>query len=70
MVGEAPLSAGAGLGLELVDEVADVEEAAPGAGPEAGASDGHGEVGLAGPGTADQHEIALVLEEATADQVA
>ena len=50
MIGDAALAAGAGLGLELVDEVDDVEEAAPGAAADAGPRDGDGGVGLAGAG--------------------
>ena len=48
MVGETALAAGAGLGLELVDEIDDVEEAAPGASPDAGPCDGNRQMGLAG----------------------
>ena len=40
VVGDAALATGAGLGLELVDEVDDVEEAAAGAAADAGAGDG------------------------------
>ena len=70
MVGDAALAAGAGLGLELVDEVDDVEEAAAGAAADAGAGDGDGDVGLAGAGAADQHDVALLREEAAAGEVA
>ena len=70
MVGDASLAAGAGLGLELVDEVDDVEEAAAGAAADAGAGDADGEVGLAGAGAADQDEVALLGEEAAAGEVA
>ena len=59
-----------GLGLELVDEVDDVEEAAAGAAADAGAGDADGEMGLAGAGAADQHEVALLGEEAAAGEVA
>jgi hypothetical protein len=44
MIGDAALPAGAGLGLELVDQVDDVEEAAAGAAPDAGPRDGDGGV--------------------------
>ena len=50
MIGDAALAAGAGLGLELVDQVDDVEEAAAGAAADAGACDGDGDVRLAGAG--------------------
>ena len=40
MVGDAALPSGADLGIELVDEVDDVEEAAAGAVADAGAGDG------------------------------
>ena len=44
MIGDAALAAGAGLGLELVDEVDDVEEATPVAAADAGPRDGDGGV--------------------------
>ena len=44
MIGDAALAAGAGLGVELVDEVYDVEEAATGAAANAGACDGDGDL--------------------------
>ena len=40
MIGDASLAAGAGLGLELVDQVYDGEEAAAGAAADAGPCDG------------------------------
>ena len=50
MIGDAALAAGAGLGLEFVDEVDDVEEAATGATADQGAGDGDGKMALAGAG--------------------
>jgi hypothetical protein len=44
------LPAGARLGLELVDEIDDIEEASPPAVADAGAGDRNGEMRLAGPG--------------------
>ena len=44
IIGHASLAAGAGLGLEPVDEVDDVEEAAAGAVADAGPGDGDGEM--------------------------
>jgi hypothetical protein len=44
VIGDAALAAGAGFGLELVDEVDDVEEAAAGAAADAGAGDADGDV--------------------------
>jgi len=46
VIGDATLATGAGLGLELVDEVDDVEEPASGAAADAGARDGDGGVAL------------------------
>ena len=60
----AALASGAELGLEVVDQVDDVVAAAPGALADAGARDGDGEMGLAGAGAADQHDVALALQEA------
>ena len=44
IVGHAPLPAGTALGLELVDQVDDVEEAAAGTVTDAGPRDGDGQV--------------------------
>ncbi len=63
LIGEPALAAGAGFGLEPVDQVDDVEEAAPGAIADAGPRDGDGEMALAGAGAADQHGVALVGQE-------
>ena len=70
MIGDAALAAGAGLGLELIDEVDDVEEATAGAAADAGPSDGDGCVAFSGAGSADQHDVALLLHEAAAGEVA
>jgi hypothetical protein len=69
MVGDAPGLAGAGLGLEPVDQVDRVVEPDPGPGAHAGAADGDRQMGLpgagAGAGAAHQHGVALAGEEAT-----
>jgi hypothetical protein len=46
-----------------VDQVDDVEEAAAGAVADERAGNGDGQVGLAGAGAADQHDVALIGEE-------
>ena len=69
-VGSASLPFCAGLGIELVHEVDDVEEPAPAAISDTGPGDTDGEMGLAGSGAADQHEVALVIEEVAGGQVA
>jgi len=43
---------------------------AAGAIADAGAGDGDGEMGLAGSGAADQHDVALVLQEVSAGEIA
>src|SRR5262249_19760466 len=65
LVGDAPRPPGAGLGLELVDEVDDVEEAAAPAAADAGPGDRHAQMGLAGAGPADQHDAALPIDDGT-----
>ena len=70
MVGDAPLASCAGFGFELTDEVNDIEEAAASAAADAGAGDADGEVGLAGSRAADEHEVALVVQEPPAREVA
>ena len=70
VIGDASLAAGAGLGLELVDEVDDIEEAAAGTAADAGACDGDGGVALSCARAADQHDVALLLDEVAAGEVA
>ncbi len=57
------MGAGAGLGVEPVDQVDNVEEPSAAAVPDAGPCDADGEMGFAGAGSADQHDIALLLEK-------
>src|SRR5690606_14135522 len=70
VIGHAPLAGGPAFGLELVDEVDDVEEAAAGAVADAGPGNGDGEVGFAGAGSADEDDVALMSEELAAGEVA
>jgi hypothetical protein len=63
------LSFGAGFGVELVHQVDDVEEPAPAAVSDTGTCDADREMGLASPGSADQHEVTLMVEEASGGQV-
>ena len=65
----AALPFSAGFCVELVDEVDDVEEPAPAAVSDTGARDADREMGLASPGSADQHEIALMIEEVSGGEV-
>jgi hypothetical protein len=56
----APLSnllSVAGLGLEAIDEVDYVEEAAAGTGSDAASGDGNGQMSFAGAGAANQHDV-------------
>ena len=53
-----------------VDEIDGVVEPDPGTTADTGTTDGDGEMGLAGAGSADHHGIALVGEEATGRQLA
>src|SRR5208337_4335114 len=70
VVGDAALAPGATLRLELVDQIDDVEEAAAGAGADAGSCDRYGDMGLARPGSPDQHDVALMGEEVAAGEIA
>jgi hypothetical protein len=70
VIGDTAGPPGASFGLELVDEVDDVEEAAASARSDAGSGDGDGEMGLAGAGAADQDDVALMGEEVAAGEVA
>ena len=65
----AALASGTEFGLEMVDQVDDVVEAAACGLADSGAGDGDGEMGLAGAGAADQHDVALALQEATCGEL-
>src|SRR6516164_215168 len=62
-IGGAALPAGTGFGLQPVDQVDCSVEAATGAGADAGAGNGYGKMAFSGAGAADEHVVALVLEE-------
>jgi hypothetical protein len=64
MLGEPPLRPVAGLDFEAVDKVDHVVEAPTGAGSDAAPGDCDGQMGLAGAGAADQHDVALLGDEA------
>ena len=64
------MPSGGSLGLELVDEIDDVEEPAAFAAADEGLGDRDGEVGFTGAGSADEHDIALVSEEVAAGEIA
>jgi hypothetical protein len=70
VIGDAAGAAGTVFGLELVDEVDDIEEAAARTAADTGAGDCNGEMGFAGAGSADQHDVALVGEELAAGEIA
>jgi hypothetical protein len=70
MFGEPALASIAGLDLEPVDQIDDVVEATTGATPDAASRNGDGQMSLAGPGSADQHGIALLGKEGTAGKIA
>ena len=69
VIGNPALAAIAALGLEPIDQIDDVVEAAPRAAADAVTSDRDGEMRLAGSGSADQHDIALLGDEAAAGEV-
>ena len=63
------LASGTEFGLEVVDQVDDVVAPAACALSDAGPRDGDGEMGFAGAGAADQHDVALALQEATCGEL-
>ena len=69
VLGEPALTSAAGLGLEAVDEVDHIVEAAAGAAADAASCDGYGKMGLAGSSTADQDDVALLSDEAAASEI-
>src|SRR5262249_42479816 len=69
MIGEITLAPVAGLGLEPVDEIDDIVEAAAGAGADAASGNGDGQMGLAGAGPTDQDGIALLGDKAATSKI-
>ena len=69
LIGNLALAADAGVGLEPVDQIDDVEEAGAGAVTDAGPRDGDGQMALAGAGSTDEHGIALMGQEAARGQL-
>src|SRR5271157_1267622 len=65
-----PWRPGARLGLELVDEIDGGEEAPAPSGADAASRNGDHCVRLAGAGSADEHGVALLGDEAAAGEVA
>src|SRR5436309_1210609 len=69
MFGEPALPAVAGLGLEPIDQVDDVVESSSGAVVDTTSRDGDGQMGLAGARSANQHDVALLGDEAAASEI-
>ena len=59
-----------GFGIELVHQVHDVKEPPALPAANAGSGDADSEVGLSRPGAANQHDVALLVQELAAGQVA
>jgi len=69
MLGDTTLPSVAGLDLQAVDEVDHVVEATANTGSDAASGNGDGQMGLAGTGTADQHGVALLGDEASIGEI-
>src|SRR5271165_4737554 len=69
-IGDAALAPGARLGLKLVDKIDGGEEAPAPPGADAASRNGDHCVRLAGAGSADEHGVALLGDEAAAGEVA
>src|SRR5258705_13205058 len=69
MLGNTTLPSVAGFDLQAVDEVDHIVEATASAGSDAASGNGDGQMGLSGAGTADQHGIALLGDEAAAGEI-
>ena len=70
VVGAAPLLSGAMLGLEAIDQIDDIEEAATRSIADEGAGDRDRQMRLAGSGAADEDGVALVGDEGAGSEVA
>jgi hypothetical protein len=62
-VGGPALPVGARLGIQLVDQIDDVEEPSPGSVADTGPDDADRQMGFAGAGAADQDQVALMIQE-------
>jgi hypothetical protein len=69
MLGKPALTSVAGLDLEAVDKVDHIEEAATGTGSDAAPGDCDGQMSLASARAANQHEVALLGDEAAAGEI-
>src|SRR4029079_14589677 len=70
VIGQPPLSAGAGLTLQPVHQVEDDVEAASSTATDAGSCDRHGEMRFAAAGSTDQDGVALLGKEGAGCQTA
>lgn len=70
MIGDATLPAGAGFGLEPVDQVDDIEEAAARTVADQCPGDGDGQMGLARAGASDQDDVTLIGGKGSAGKIA
>ena len=64
VIGNSALPPCACFGLQTIDEINRIEEAATQASANAASRDGNGEMRLAGPGATDENDIALLRDEA------
>jgi hypothetical protein len=69
MFGESALPTIAGLGLKPVDEIDDVVEPSTGTIADATSRDRDGQMGLAGACSTDQHDVALLGDEAATGEI-
>src|ERR1700751_5215396 len=69
MLSKAALPTVAGLNLEAVDEVDHIVEAATGARSDAASRDSDSQMCFAGACSADQHDVALLGDEAAASEI-
>ena len=69
MLGKAALPSIAGFGLEAVDEVDHVVEAATRTGSDAASGDGDRQMSFTGTCSANQHDVALLGDESAAGEI-
>src|SRR3979490_2559823 len=69
MLGESALPTVAGLGLAPINEVDDVVKAPSGTIADTASGDGDSQMRLASSGSPDQHDIALLGDEAAAGEI-
>src|SRR5262249_24120602 len=70
IIGDSSLSPCGRVGLQAIDEINCIEEAATQTGADAASRDGNSQMCLASPGAPDENDVALARDEAAPSEIA